>query len=221
MSNFDFRTVIKSGPLPPDRIRQEILTRLRWSLLGPVEGVMIEDGLKEDGTEKLRPFLSHALAMEDVAVPPTSRLSIYNKDVNTYMFYDRVPAEQQPRPVVIEHADGTSISIKEFVIAVHAFMSQHKDMVIDNRKFLVRAPLLPIEVPEPESADLNFDPSKHDLLFRRASGTSFETGMLVSIEVFLEGEMGKTTEIFWKDQRDVAIELATRRARLEEGQGLK
>jgi hypothetical protein len=78
MSSFDFRTVTR--PIPPNRIRQEILARLLWGILGRIENILIEDRLKEDGTEQLRPFLSDALAKEDVAVPSVSRMSVYSID---------------------------------------------------------------------------------------------------------------------------------------------
>jgi hypothetical protein len=215
MSTFDFRTV--TTPIPPNRIRQEILTRLRWSILGSVEDILVEDGLKEDGTEQLRPFLSHALALEDVAVPSASRMVVYSKDVSSGMIHKRVPKEDQPRPVLIEHADGSPITVKQFVIAAHEYLSQHKDKIINNRKFLLQIPLLPITVPEPEDRDLSFDPDKHDLSFKLAQGTSFPDGsMSVSVEVFLEDEMGKSAEAFCAVQREFAAGMASCRARLME-----
>lgn len=69
------------------------------------------------------------------------------------MHHDRVPKELQPRPVYIEHADGSLVTVKEFVITAHECLSQHKDAVIKNRNFLRKTPLLPIEVPEPEGTD--------------------------------------------------------------------
>jgi hypothetical protein len=93
MSTFDFRIV--TSPIPPNRIRQEILTRLRWSILGRAEDILVEDGLREDGTEQLCPFLSHALAMEDVAVPSASRILVYSQDISAAMHHDRVPMEDQ------------------------------------------------------------------------------------------------------------------------------
>lgn len=178
---------------------------------------MIEDGLKADGTEQLRPFLSHALAIEDVAVPSVSRMSVYSKDISSAMIHDRVAMEDQPRPVLIEHADGSPITVKQFVIAAHECLSQHKDKIINNRKFLVWIPQLPIAGPEPEDRDLGFDPDKHDLFFKLAQGTSFPDGsMSVGVEVFLEGEMGQSAEAFCGAQREFAAVMASRRAQLME-----
>ncbi|KAH3916157.1 hypothetical protein HBH56_069520 [Parastagonospora nodorum] len=130
------------------------------------------------------------------------------------MIHERVPKEDQPRPVLIEHADGSPITVKQFMIAAHECLSQHKDKIINNRKFLLRVPLLPITVPEPENRDLSFDPDKHDLFFKVAQGTSFPDGsMLVGVEVFLEGELGKSAEAFCAAQREFAAGMASRRAR--------
>jgi hypothetical protein len=91
---------------------------------------MIEDGLAEDGTEQLLSFLSHALPTETVAVPPVSRISVYSKNISAAIHFDRVLEELQPRPVLIEHADSSPITVKQFVMAAHKFLSQHKDNII-------------------------------------------------------------------------------------------
>jgi hypothetical protein len=61
---------------------------------------------------------------------------------------------------------------------------------------------------------LSFDPDKHDLFFKLSHGTSFPDGsMSVGVEVFIEGEMGKSAEAFWGAQREFAAGMASRRAR--------
>ncbi|EAT89010.1 hypothetical protein SNOG_03805 [Parastagonospora nodorum SN15] len=168
-----FHIEATSGSLSSSDHSEYDISRMRGR---SVEDILVEAGLKEDGTEQLRPFLSHALALEDVAVPSASRMVVYSKDISSAMIHERVPKEDQPRPVLIEHADGSPITVKQFMIAAHECLSQHKDKIINNRKFLLRVPLLPITVPEPENRDLSFDPDKHDLFFKVAQGTSFPDG---------------------------------------------
>jgi translation initiation factor IF-3 len=82
---------------------------------------------------------------------------------------------------------------------------------------MVRILLLLIAVPEPEVIDLSFDLDKHDLLFKLGHTTSFpDRGMIVGIEVYLEGEMGKSAEIFFGAQREFAARMASHEARLRE-----
>jgi len=122
--------------------------------------------------------------------------------------------------LLIEHHNGSPITVKQFVIAAHECLSQHKDKITNDRKVLLRIPLLPIAVPEPEDRDSSFDPWKHDLFFKLAHGASFPDGsMSVGVEVFMEGEMGKSTEAFCGAQREFAAVMASRRARLMELQG--
>jgi hypothetical protein len=136
------------------------------------------------------------------------------------MIHDRVPEEDRPRPVLIEHDDGSPIAVKQFVISAHACLSQHKDKITNDQKFLVRIPVLPIAVQEPEDRDSSFGPGKHDLFFKPTHGTSFPDGSLsVGVEVFLEGEMGKSAEAFCGAQREFTAMMASRRARLIELQG--
>lgn len=117
----------------------------------------------------------------------------------------------------IEHADGSLITVKQFVITAHECLSQHKDAVIKNRNFLRKIPLLPIEVLEPEGTDEDVEVGKYDLLYRLASGTSFGNGSMgVGIDVWLEGELGKLVEVFWEEQRKFAHGLAAQRARFDD-----
>jgi hypothetical protein len=56
----------------PSSIWPEVFLRLQWSKLSAVEDRSIEIGLRQDGTAELLPFLCHSLAMENLAVQPTT-----------------------------------------------------------------------------------------------------------------------------------------------------
>lgn len=70
MSTFNSQPVTRPLPLPPssNRLREDVLARLHWSILGSVEDITIEDGFNEDRTAQLLPFLSHTLATENATV---------------------------------------------------------------------------------------------------------------------------------------------------------
>jgi hypothetical protein len=77
---------IQAGPgifqlIPPNRIRLEILLRLRWSILGSLEDIRFQTSISEDGTEECQSFLSQPLAMEPLAAPPVSRLQLNATDL--------------------------------------------------------------------------------------------------------------------------------------------
>jgi hypothetical protein len=119
---------------PPDRIRQDILYRLRWSVLWSVEKINIESGLNKDGTEKRQPFLSHPLAMESLADPPVIRLQLSSVDLYEVKHFYMLSESYSDEPVIIENTDGRPITFTDFVTEAHKYLSQHKDALVLCRK---------------------------------------------------------------------------------------
>lgn len=187
MSTFVYRPT--HSPIRPDRIWQEVLLRLRWSIPGPVEDISIDIGLNQDGTEELQPFISHPLAMENIAIPPARRLSIGCQDIGEGKHFYLISDDYTIEPLIIENADQSPITIKDFVVRTHNYLSQHKDMLINCGKFKFRGPPPPGEIVGPEYKVSYYTPGQHDLLFKSATSTSLPDGVVVNVKTFLEGEL--------------------------------
>lgn len=214
MSAFGFPPVLVG--IPFDRIKQEVLSRLRWSILGSVEDIRIETGLNQDGTEELRPFPSHPLAMKSLTVPPTNRILISSMNIDAAMHFYLAPEDYQYDPQIIKNADGSPITIKDFVTQAHNHLSQNKEILFNSHKmvgFNSRPPPSGAFV-DPSSPVLYYTAGKHDLFFKHASSSASSDHFIVNVSTFLEGEMGKSAEAFWKSQRATATEIASRRANI-------
>jgi hypothetical protein len=67
-----------------DCMKVELLHRLHWDVFEFPEVIEVEDGSNEDGTPRLHPFLSHAIAAEPIANSPITHLLLYAMDVDGY-----------------------------------------------------------------------------------------------------------------------------------------
>jgi hypothetical protein len=204
-------------PVPPDRIRLEILLRLRWSILGSLEDIRIQTSINEDGTEECQPLFSHPLAMELLAAPPVSRLQLNATDITEAKYFRTVSEDYRYEPLVIENADGSPITIGNFVTQTHHHLSEHKDMLIHYRKMVgFNNPPPPGEFVGPDYAKGYYDPDKHDLFFKLADSNSYLENCQVSISTAMEGERGKSAEDFWRSQRAIATNIASYRASVKD-----
>jgi len=198
---------------PPDRIRQDILCRLRWSNLWPVEEITIEYGLEKDGTEKRQPFLSHPLAMESLADPPVSRLQLSSVDLYEAKHFHVLSESYLDEPLIIENTDGRPITFTNFVTEAHNYLGRHKDALVLWRKTAgFSNPPPPGENVGPSSFCALYTPGEHNLFFKSASGVECPQGFFVDIGTFMEGERGRSNEALWKSQREIPAYAPLRRA---------
>lgn len=186
------RALTMSGSLPVfigvplDRIKQETVARLRWSILGSVEDIYIETGLHEDGTERRHPFLSHPLAMEPLTVPPGSRIEIGSENISSAMHFHLAPEDYPYELHTIENTDGSPVTIKDFFIQVHKYLCQHRDVLIRYRKmvgFNSRPPPPGADV-GPSSPVSYYTAGIHDLFFKRASIMASSDHLMVNVSTF-------------------------------------
>lgn len=132
MSTLGFPPVRFGIPLDP--VKQEVLSLLRWSILGSIEDIEIETRSDQDGLEECHPFLSHPLAKESLTLPPVNRIQIISRDIFEARHFYLAPEDYQYEAKTIENADGSPITIKDFVIQVHNHLSQHRDIILNYRK---------------------------------------------------------------------------------------
>ncbi|EMD61913.1 hypothetical protein COCSADRAFT_46393, partial [Bipolaris sorokiniana ND90Pr] len=108
----------------PDRLRQDLLSRLHWNVFGPLDEVAVRDGTT------LTPLAHHAIKSESIAIPPLSKVTVHINACQEKYAVDENEEEyryQPPAPLVIEKPAGSSpISINDFVTQVHPFLNAHR-----------------------------------------------------------------------------------------------
>lgn len=105
------------------RLRQPLLSRLRWNVFGPLADIQILD--TNDPT--FSPFLSHALASQSVAHSPLTTLHIFISVCETR--FDNTegdPPFDPPAPLTINASTQPYITLLDFVLQTHAWLNAHR-----------------------------------------------------------------------------------------------
>lgn len=187
---------------PIDRIRQELMFRLRWNISGPLDDIAIADGVDKNGTERSLPFASHPVADESLAEPPISRLHVSSIDVQEAIGFYTAPDDYRYQLLLIENADGRPISLKQFVTEVHIHLNEHKPLILDYRKpFLTNALGNSLELADRGMVSSQGTRGEPELLFKNASASGSGDDMYVNVSTFVVGEFGKNAKAYWDGQR--------------------
>ncbi|EMD61574.1 hypothetical protein GGP41_004175 [Bipolaris sorokiniana] len=180
-------------PLVDDCIRMDLLYRLRWNLLADLHDVEIVWGSRNE--EEIGPFFEHASADADFGLPSLSRLEVKSRecDEKFRLSYDSDPTEssyQPPPPLIIQNEDGASITFRQFVTEVHAYLNEHFEEVKKAQRVVAA---------EPWSETL--------LYFRRAWPYETEDGnVVVYVEMMPRAADAKFRDILWGQQLNKAHE---------------
>jgi hypothetical protein len=109
------------------------------------------------------------------------------------------PADYQYDALLIQSTDGSPLTIKDFVVRVHAHISEHKRLIVNYKQATGRRNSI---VPDTAEKLSTTEPG----LFISSVTTHFPEGkLLIGVNCFLEGEYGTTAEEFWKRQQNRAI----------------
>jgi hypothetical protein len=176
----------------PDRIRQDILFRLRWDIGGTVEDIELDDGVNDDGTERRVPFMSSALVNESLADPPISHVSILLQDVHESQSFEYFDTKYPYTPLTIHNADKTPITIKDFVEQVHAHFAEHYTYMLRYQEAMNHSAVIAARG----------NGTQLTLFFRWALSRVCEDTLAVSVKTMMQGEQGgHGDERLWKRQR--------------------
>lgn len=196
----------------PGRLRNDLLYRLRWNVFDTFDKIEIQDGLEEDGTERRSSFATHPIAAESIAQPPLSRIQVVSGDCSEARSYRLVP-ESYPLDIhTVENADGSPLTVRDFVIGVKRHLNKHKPLITGVRLMTHGNPELrptrntdiPLIHMKPNNdwdtgdGPIN-EPPPVPIFFHLASGDE-----LVIICTWAAGEMGVSEETFWARQRSSA-----------------
>jgi hypothetical protein len=111
-----------------DRLRQDLLYRLRWNIFAPLDDIRVIDYT----TSTLTPFADHAIASESLADPPVDKLHVYIDACHEKEALDESdggPGEfTQPDPLILE---GNPITLGQFVSQTHAYLLAHRAQIVE------------------------------------------------------------------------------------------
>ncbi|KAF2820488.1 hypothetical protein CC86DRAFT_360193 [Ophiobolus disseminans] len=186
-------------PQAPDRIKQDLLARIRWNFSKSVDDVEIEDGLDEDGTERRQPFFSDPTAAESLAEPPISSVLINSADIIKYKASVYAPDGYRYHGKLLENENAQSITIKDFVVAAHAHIYEYLGTIVDYRRDM----RLDSDsgIVEQELID------EPDVLFKAAACYAVAHETAGTISTFITNEDSMTIEAFWESRRSDAVTL--------------
>lgn len=119
---------------PSNRIRLDVLSRLRWSVTGTVEDIQIcAQGPDIDATPH-EMFLDSPVPTMSLFDPPVTSLEVMSSDVLEARAY-QMESEQYPyEPLIIKNAEGTPVTIAAFVQQVHAHLKDYEAFIVNYRR---------------------------------------------------------------------------------------
>jgi hypothetical protein len=111
-----------------DRIREDLLYRLRWNVFATLDDIEIATGPYDQTTNV--PLLGHPLADKSIANPSFSRIDkVYiGECLDKVVVRHEIPEEYRykpPPPMTINNEDGSPITLGQFVTQTHAYLNIH------------------------------------------------------------------------------------------------
>ncbi|KAH7065808.1 hypothetical protein BKA63DRAFT_524665 [Paraphoma chrysanthemicola] len=185
------------------RFRQDLLWRLRWNVLAPVDNIEIATGPPDQTTDL--PLRDHPLASESLADPPLSCID----EISIGDFTDKLDREmampkewqfQPPATLKINNEDGAPITLGQFVREVHEYVERNMDGIKKVKAEVYGKPCTDADGKHGGMSTFGRPTTLPDhigIYFRRV--WAFDEGGRVSVNVQLwaEGDLGITMERFW------------------------
>jgi hypothetical protein len=187
-----------------DRIREDLLYRLRWNVLATLDNIEIATGSYDQTTNV--PLFGHPLADEPIAVPPFSRIDeVYIAEcLDKVDFRHEIPEEYRYKPppaLTINNEDGNPITLGQFVTQTHAYLNVH----IEELK-KAKGELYGKVVTNEDGtwarviSDEPYLPPNIALFFSKVSAVQIGQIVQFSTHFFAEGENTHSTDQFWATQ---------------------
>jgi hypothetical protein len=125
-------------------VRQDLLDCLRWNILEDPQETKIVSGTNEHGEQMYIPLLEHPIARQSLVQPPQNRVEILSQDALdardcTAREPGRIPEDFEftnffeYTSLVIEHEEGSPVTVGEFVVQVHEHMNKFKDIITHSK----------------------------------------------------------------------------------------
>ncbi|XP_014552296.1 hypothetical protein COCVIDRAFT_30325 [Bipolaris victoriae FI3] len=180
----------------PDRIRQDLLSRLHWNVFGSLDEVAVRDG------PALTPLANQAIKSESIAPPPFSKVTIHiNACQEKYAMdeHDEEYRYQPPAPLVIEKpaeifkCDDEIYTLptrlKDGTTSVGVDPNEFGAVDGDENSYFLRSGHIPA------NPRFFFDEAR----FNEADEDEFE----IYVVLFVDGNMGTSFDEFWAQRAAV------------------
>jgi hypothetical protein len=203
-----------------DRLRQDLLYRLRWNIFGALHDIHVVEEPSNPNTI-LTPFLSHPMAYESLAHPPLNKIFVHIRCCEEKWASDEHEDEwqyQPPAPIIIDHEDGSPITMGKFVTQTHAYLNANREQIFKCEDEMYSAPEDMgdgSEVVDHGGSDGEGGDGDHFLRGGRIPTSAkfcFESVMLnevdtdevqILVSLFVEGNCGEALDLHWH-QMDMA-----------------
>lgn len=206
------------------QLRLDLIYQLRWNVFESLESVEVEDRVDEHGTERRLPFVSHPIAAESVAKPPLHHMILISAECSEASSGDSMlPDSYEITHGTIDNADGSPLTLRDFVTGVNFYLNIHKELIVAYRiavgcrgtlyerkpndthpAFAVNNDLSLYNVkPNSESGPIGGHPT---IYFNHANGGIYHvTGdFYVNIRTWASGACGVSDDKFWAERRLLA-----------------
>lgn len=186
-------------------VRQDLLDCLRWNILENPQETKIVSGTDEHGEQMYIPLFEHPIARQSLVQPPQNRVEILSQDALDAR--DCIAREPGVIPedfeftnffdytsLVIEHEDGSPVTVGEFVIQVHEHMNKFKDIITHSkdRDFWLEVGKRSKDNEGNEQEDLQ---QGLKVWFKEAESQTLEGRVCIVVSTVFEGEDGRTIHI--------------------------
>jgi hypothetical protein len=180
------------------RMRNDLLNRLRWNVLSPLDKVAIAVGPYEATT--FVPLFGHPFANESIAYPPITRAELSSDDCERKTDWD--PYYEPPAHMTIDNKDRTPITLGQFVTQAHRYLNEN----IEELK-RVKSEIYGERLKQEDGSTViwvtegkPYLPPDLPFFFSRVWAMGVGETVNIGVVVWVEGELGWTTEEFWDIQ---------------------
>ncbi|KAH6870097.1 hypothetical protein BKA58DRAFT_171295 [Alternaria rosae] len=186
-----------------DRVREDLLYRLRWNVLAPLDDIKIRTGPGDSTTDV--PLFEHYLANESIASPPFSRID--EVCVGEYLNrvdirYEEHERYKPPPALTIDNANDSPITLGQFAKETHAYLNLHMEELKLAKGMLFGKPSGVTEdgIVIRTISDEPYSPPDIGFFFMHVAAIQIGKVVRFSTRVFAEGERWRTTDTFWATQ---------------------
>ncbi|KAH7076052.1 hypothetical protein FB567DRAFT_452497 [Paraphoma chrysanthemicola] len=183
--------------------RRDLLWRLKWNLLAPVDDIEIATGPPDQITNL--PLRDHTLSRESLADPPLScidEISIgdFSAKLDREMAIPKEWQFQPPASLKINNQDGAPITLGQFVAEVHEYVGRNVDGIKNVKAEMYGEPCTDADGNHGRMHTFGRPTTLPDCIgmyFKRVWAYDVDGRVSVSVMLWAEGEFGMTLEQFW------------------------
>jgi hypothetical protein len=184
-----------------DTNMSEEFDRLRWSVFEDISKIQVADD-SESIEPELSPFLGHPVASEPATEDPLDEIAFCSDDLQNFEGADF----KAPEPLLVRRADGGIITIADVVEQLSHYFITHKDKILEAKSPSIQATHEITEggehvvgIPASEGVPA---PADTKVVFEEFFGGISAGHYAVPVQLWAEGEEGKSLDYFWKSRAD-------------------